>query len=90
MPSKLTHRILCNLLTRKLPIHSACRARSRRDFISKVGIVVEESDESVFWLNFVKRAEMKDTPEGTELMNEAKELLAIFTKSAKTASASRQ
>jgi four helix bundle protein len=69
--------------------HSACRARSRRDFISKVGIVVEESDESVFWLKFVKRAEIKDTPEGTELMNEAKELLAIFTKSAKTASANR-
>jgi hypothetical protein len=42
-----------------------------------VGIVVEESDESVFWLKFAKRAEIKDTPEGTELMNEAKELLAI-------------
>jgi four helix bundle protein len=70
--------------------HSACRSRSRRDFISKIGIVVEESDESAFWLNFLKRAEIQDTPEGTELLNEARELLAIFTQSAKTASANHQ
>ena len=70
--------------------HSACRSRSRRDFISKIGIVVEESDESAFWLNFLKRAEIQNTPEGTELLNEARELLAIFTQSAKTASANRQ
>jgi four helix bundle protein len=70
--------------------HAACRARSRRDFISKVGVVVEESDESVFWLRFAKRAEIKDTPEGTELLNEARELLAIFTQSARTASTNRQ
>ena len=70
--------------------HAACRGRSRRDFISKIGIVVEESDESVFWLKFLKRAEIKDTPAGTEVLNEANELLAIFTQSAKTASANRQ
>jgi len=66
--------------------HATCRSRSRREFISKMGIVVEESDESVFSLKFVKRAEISGATEGTELLHEARELLAIFTQSAKTAS----
>jgi four helix bundle protein len=70
--------------------HSACRARSRGDFISKLGIVVEESDESVFWLEFAKRVGLHDGPESIKLLNEAEELLAIFIASAKTASANRR
>jgi four helix bundle protein len=66
--------------------HAACRARSRRDFISKLGMVVEESDESVFWLLFVGRSGMNETAEQAELLAEARELLAIFVQSAKTAS----
>jgi len=69
---------------------ATCRARSRREFISKLGVVVEESDESVFWLKFLKQAEISDTPDGTALLGEARELLAIFIQSAKTASANRQ
>ncbi len=69
--------------------HSTCRARSHRDFVSKIGIVVEESDESVFWLTFVARAELSAGAEGVELLKEARELLAIFIQSAKTASANR-
>ena len=65
--------------------HSACRARSHRDFVSKIGLVVEESDESLFWLKFLKEAEMCDALEGPNLLNEARELLAIFIQSAKTA-----
>jgi four helix bundle protein len=65
---------------------STCRARSRRDFIAKLGIVVEESDESVFWLDFLERAEMAKGRNGAALRQEARELLAIFTQSAKTAS----
>ena len=49
-------------------------------------MVVEESDESVFWLRFVGRSGMNESVEQKDLLNEAKELLAIFTKSAKTAS----
>ena len=67
--------------------HASCRARSHREFISKLGVVVEESDESVFWLKFVKRAEISDTPDGRGPLCEARELLAIFAQSAKTASA---
>ena len=62
--------------------HAACRGRSRRDFISKLGMVVEESDESVFWL----KSGMNETAEQKALLGEGQELLAIFIQSAKTAS----
>ena len=51
-----------------------------------MGTVVEESDESLFWLEFVGRSGMSETAEQKELLREAGELLAIFTSSAKTAS----
>ena len=70
--------------------HAACRARSHRDFVAKIGIVVEEADEAVFWLRFVKRADINNTADGTDLLDEAQELLAIFIQSAKTANANRQ
>jgi four helix bundle protein len=66
--------------------HAACRARSRRDFINKLGMVVEESDESVFWLTFVGRSGINETTDQRELLSEGRELLAIFIQSAKTAS----
>ncbi len=66
--------------------HAACRARSRRDFINKLGMVVEESDESVFWLAFVGRSALNETPEQKDLLAEGRELLAIFMQSTKTAS----
>ena len=65
---------------------ASCRARSRKDFVNKLGMVVEESDESLFWLEFVGRAGMNETAEQKDLLREAGELLAIFTSSAKTAS----
>ena len=70
--------------------HAACRARSHRDFISKVGMVVEESDEAVFWLKFVGQSEMNSSTEQKDLLNEGRELLAIFIQSAKTATTNRQ
>jgi len=65
---------------------AACRAKSRRDFINKLGSVVEESDESVFWLTLIGRSRMSDTPKQKFLLAEGGALLAIFTQSAKTAS----
>ena len=66
-----------------------CRARSHKDFVHKIGCVVEESDESVFWLTFVGRSEMNQTAEQKDLFREGKELLAIFIQSAKTASSNQ-
>ena len=67
--------------------HATCRARSRRDFIHKMGMVVEQSDESVFWLRLIGRSGMNESSEQQDLLGEGRELLAIFTQSAKTASA---
>jgi four helix bundle protein len=66
--------------------HAACRARSKREFIAKLGIVIEEAEETVFWLAFASRVELADPARATVLLKEARELLAIFTASAKTAS----
>ena len=64
---------------------AACRGKSTADFINKMKIVEEESDESLFWLQFIKDVELvKDNSELDILIKEANELVAIFTKSLKT------
>ena len=67
--------------------HAACRARSRREFIAKLGLVIEEAEETVFWLEFAARIKLVEAARTAPLLQEARELLAIFTASAKTASA---
>src|SRR5215831_14385299 len=66
---------------------AACRARSHRDFTYKLGITVEEADESLFGLTFIGESGLDGSSEQRDLLAEASELLAISTKSAKTASA---
>ena len=63
---------------------AARRARSENDFYSKICIVVEESDESLFWLELLKEAEFDGEGKLTELMIEAQELLKIFSVTRKT------
>jgi len=65
--------------------HMACRARSRADFISKLGIVVEEADESVFWIQLLIEAEIVPEKRLKALRQEANELTAIFNASRTTA-----
>ena len=60
---------------------SVCRARSRPDFISKIGVVVEEMDETVFWLEMLCEASIVPAQRLTSLSKEAGELFAIFTAS---------
>ncbi len=64
---------------------SACRARSKPDFISKISIVEEEADEAQYWLELL--AELKVVPQDQfdYLHREASELTAIFTTSRQTA-----
>ncbi len=64
---------------------AACRARSTRDFISKITIVEEECDETQFWLELIDEANLLKDQEVLELIKEADELTAIFTASGKTA-----
>ena len=64
---------------------SACRAKSVADFISKMGIVEEEADESIYWMELLIGAEVVEATKTEFLMKEAKELLAITIASIKTA-----
>src|SRR5262249_39734269 len=64
---------------------AACRGRSRAEFISKLGTVVEEADESVFWLELITEAELLKQQMVTPLLGEANEIVAIMVASRKTA-----
>ena len=64
---------------------AACRGRSRKEFIAKIGVAAEEADESMGWLQALLAAGIGSKPETIALINEADELTAIFVASGKTA-----
>jgi len=63
---------------------AVCRARSRAEFTAKIGIVVEEADETVFWLEMITDLNILSLEKTGELLKEANELLAIFSASKQT------
>jgi len=67
----------------------ANRAESRNDFIHKIGIVEKESSESRYWLELCHEAGFGDAEERKWLLQEASELLAIFTSIGKSTKANR-
>ena len=64
---------------------AVCRARSTADFISKLSIVEEEADETLFWLELIKEMEIVDKTLLNSLMQENNEIIAIIVASIKTA-----
>jgi len=64
---------------------AACRARSRPEFAARVGIVMEEADETVFWLELITESGMLPKSRLEPLLQESRELAAIFTASFGTA-----
>ena len=64
---------------------AACLAQSKAGFISKLSIVIEESDESYFWLEFIIDENMIKKDLVDPLLKEAYELTALFISSRKTA-----
>lgn len=63
---------------------AACRGRSKAEFISKLGIVVEEADETCFWLELIIEGNLLPEAKVQALLKEANELTAIFVSSIKT------
>jgi len=63
---------------------AVCRARSKPEFAAKMGIVVEEADETVFWLELLVEAAIVSKDKLNDLLLEANELLAIFAASHRT------
>ena len=68
---------------------SVCRARSRADFINKLGITLDCADESAYWLDVLIESETAATPAAKGHLNEAEQLTRILAKSRDTARRNR-
>ena len=66
---------------------AVCRARSKAEFIAKMAVVVEEADETVFWLELLVETAIMPQARMESLLGEANELLAVFAASHRTAKA---
>ena len=65
---------------------SACKGRSRAEFIAKIGVVEEEADESAFWMELIIEAGLMKALSIQSLLDEATQLVAIMAASRKSAS----
>jgi four helix bundle protein len=94
LPRTMSGRAIGNQLVRSgtsvgANYRAACRSRSRAEFAAKLGIVAEEADETVYWLELLRDGEL--IPEGklSALLKEANELTAIFTAGRRSSSRSQ-
>jgi four helix bundle protein len=69
---------------------ATARAKSSKDFIYKVEIVLEEADETHYWLEIIEEAELIKGEQIRQLIKEANELTAIFAATDKTAKANNK
>src|SRR5258706_6031966 len=63
---------------------AACHARSRREFVAKLGIVEEEADESQFWMDLIIARGWAQTERVAQLRDEARQLVSIIVTSIRT------
>jgi four helix bundle protein len=90
LPNTQTARVIGNQLLRcgtsvAANYRAACRARSKADFISKMGIVEEETDESAFWIEMLVETNIIKEISVADLLDEAEQLTKIFVSSINTA-----
>ena len=64
---------------------AAKRAKSTADFVSKMGTVEEEADETMYWMELIVESRLMSEKQITDLYNEADEILAMTVSSIKTA-----
>ncbi|MFW6132459.1 MAG: four helix bundle protein [Planctomycetota bacterium] len=64
---------------------AACRAKSRADFVAKMGIVEEEADETAYWMELIAEAKLLPPKRLEPLITEANEIVAIIVASINTA-----
>jgi len=63
---------------------AVCRARSKAEFISKMSVVLEEADESAFWIELLMETGVVGSEKARDLLQETNELAAIFGASLRT------
>ena len=95
LPNTVKGRAIANQIMRSATsiaanYHAACRARSRAEFIAKIGVVEEEVDETAFWLELIIDSNIREKAQIEPLLNEAGELIAIMAASRKSALGNRK
>jgi len=89
LPNSVSGRAIANQLVRSgtsvgANYRAACRARSKAEFIAKLGTVEEEADESLYWLELIVEGGLVKQERVAKLLKEAGELTAIVSASRKT------
>lgn len=87
--SVITRQVLRSSTSVAANYRAVCRARSNADFVSKLGIVLEEADESLFWLELLGDSGVTQNDKIAPLLREADELVSIFVASLRTAKGSK-
>jgi four helix bundle protein len=94
LPNTVKGRVIADQIMRSATsvganYRSTCRARSKAEFISKIGVVEEEADETAFWLELIIDSKIRRQKQIEPLLLEANELVAIMAASRKSAIANR-
>jgi len=89
LPDKRLSNVIANQILRSSTsiganYRAVCRAKSRKDFINKLKIVEEETDETLYWLELIEDAKLFTPERIINLKKESEELLSIFVSSLKT------
>jgi four helix bundle protein len=95
LPRTIQGRAIANQIIRSATsvaanYRAACRARSRAEFVAKIGVVEEEADESCFWLELIIDSGLLTQERIVPLLTEARELVAIMAASRKSAIGNRK
>jgi four helix bundle protein len=95
LPNTVKGRAIANQIIRSATsvaanYRAACRARSRAEFIAKIGVVEEEADETAFWLELIIDCNIRTEKQIGPLRTEANEIVAIMAASRKSAIANRK
>ena len=89
LPNSISVRVIANQIVKSgssvgANYRAVCRARSDREFVSKMNIVLEEADETLFWIEIIIAKQWMSNPELEAIWKEGNELTALFVSSLKT------
>jgi len=88
-PNSISSRVVINQIVKSgtsvgANYRAVCRARSDREFVAKLNIVLEEADKCQFWLEIISEMKWTNASELEFLIKESSELVAIFVSTLKT------
>ena len=81
----ITNQILRSATSMAANYRAVGRARSKAEFVAKLGVVLEEADETVFWLEMLRDSGIVPAEKMRDMLDEAQQLMLIFSASRTTA-----